>query len=117
MNVKAVLQVLILSFFILGQLGTTAHAHEIGHTHDHHHEDENDKRQSLCDLCILAVTEEDVLEALELPDILDGPDVLNISTALAAYQIHTAEIMPLCNGRKPASLNRLIDAARAPPFN
>ena len=100
-----------------GQLGMAAHSHEENHAHDHRHEHEDDKRQSLCELCILAVSEEDVLENLELPDKLDGPDVLNISAALAAYRVHMTEIEPLDNRYKPGPRSRLTDAARAPPFN
>jgi len=114
MNAKSVLCTLIVSAFILGQIGTAVHAHE----HEHQHEDETP--HTVCEICILAVTDEDIAENLELPEILDGPDFLNLSIIMSAYRTDKAQLNlhgSVYKSWKPTSYDSLLDAARAPPLN
>lgn len=68
-NMKAVLRALVLSFFVYGQLGSTAHAHE--HEEETHH--------TVCEYCILAFSEvDDCVDELNAPTDSDGPDFQSV---------------------------------------
>jgi len=111
-NVKAIFRTLILSVFFAGQLGAFAHAHE------HEHEDETP--HNVCALCILPVSDDDVLDDLDGPDLLDGPDYLKVPTITLVNRSDAARLdwhFSISDGRKSTWRGHLFDAARAPPFN
>ena len=74
-GVKTGLRIFLLSLFLYGQAASISHAHE-------HHDEVPHKT---CEVCILAVNDEDDgLDELKVPDGLDGPaisDVYNIVSA------------------------------------
>jgi len=110
-NVKAVVRLLVLSFFIFGQIGTTAHAH--GHEHS------EDEHKNACAFCILAVNEDDIsAEDFDLPDILDGPSFLKSASVSNIGQTEGRNIgvhflLYVQLELRPPHI--LLDAARAPP--
>jgi len=119
-NAKAVFRALILSAFLIGQFGATAHAHDHNHEHAHEHQHEDQKQDNVCTLCIVAVSDDDTSDNILFPETLDGPDCLNLSAIMSAYRIGGSRLdlrLTFHNGRNPRSPKRLLDAPRAPPFN
>ena len=99
------MRALVLFFFVYGQIGATAHAHE--------HEDET--HHKVCEYCILTVADDDG-EAQET-DGLDGPDLTGISHAskldfVVAQQMSS---ILLRSHDTTTGFNRFSDPARAPP--
>ena len=114
-NVKAVFRILILSFFVFGQIGTTAHAH------DHEHSD--DDPQTHCAFCILTVSDEDIWEDdVKVPDTWasDGPNFLKASRGFYIDLNEgglTALEFVLYTQSTGRVRNELLKPTRAPPIH
>ena len=110
-NAKSAFHALILSLFLFGQIGATAHAHA------HEHDDE--PQHEACAFCILTVNDdEDLSDGLDLPDVADGADDISLSHWQCVNQLdalvaqHVSSIIT----PKRHGFNRYLDAARAPPI-
>ncbi|MEP1230937.1 MAG: hypothetical protein ABJG88_09710 [Litorimonas sp.] len=108
-GLKTLFPALIISLFIYGQIGSTAHAHD--HEHDTQHKP--------CEVCILAINDdESVCDDIDLPDLSEGPDIVitefysDIGKTTAQLELNFSLYTP----PKSASLTRHLDAARAPPL-
>ena len=124
---RALLRIIILCAFICGQIGTSAHSHaheahyKDEHVHEHHHEHDHEEQEhpTLCELCTLAATEEDIEDNIYFPEILDGPDFLNWSSIMSSYRFDAKAItqyFQFSNQLNTTAAYHLLDAARAPPL-
>jgi len=70
-NVKLGVRVFVASLFLYAQAASATHAPE--HLHEHHHENHDEEHQSVCQICIIATTDEDVpIDELDDPNAADG---------------------------------------------
>lgn len=127
-STRALFRIIILCAFICGQVGTSAHSHAHNaqntdeHVHEHHyeHDHEEQEHRTPCQLCTLAATEEDIDDTIDFPEILDGPDFLNLSAVMSAYRINAIQAPPyfqVSSKQYTTATPLLLDAARAPPIN
>lgn len=114
LTVRSLFSVLVLAAFMSLQLASSAHAHET-------HHDEPDPSHSVCDICVVAASEEDVLivAAIDPPPRHDG-NVVDFIDQLQALSLPAAATAPgfeaLQSGQAPPrDPDRRLDAARAPP--
>lgn len=119
---RILFRAVILSAFICGQVVTAAHSHadENNHAHEHHHEHEEQEHRSICQLCVLTTTDENIEGDFSSPEILDGPDFLNLSAVMSAYRDDAWKISAnyqFASRLRFKSPIHLLDAARAPPLN
>lgn len=113
-SLKSLLSVIILSAFMSLQMASASHAHEP-------HHDEPDPSHSVCDICIVAASEEDglMVSAINPPPLHDGI-VVDFMDQLQALSLPAATKAPgfdtLQSGQAPPrDPDRRPDAARAPP--
>lgn len=106
-RMKSVFRVLVMSFFVYGQIGAIAHAHD--------HEHEGETHHKVCEYCILAFTDEG--DVSDVVDRLDGPDLIGVSNISAFETIFgQGESVLLSQAQENLSeLDRFSDFARAPP--
>lgn len=104
-SLKSLFRLLVLCLFIYGQIGSTSHAHE--HEHDTQH--------SVCEFCILKISEDDIV--CDVSDLPDDPDYLGVM-----FGVHAADIkvgsphyVPIYTAPQPVRYVLYAVSPRAPP--
>jgi len=132
-GLQALICALVLSFLVYGQSLSASHAHEHhvedhhnhhdhsdheGHHHENDHRDDEDQPHSVCNVCVLALNEDEFWsEDADHSDRLEGPGFQIVGKANRFDRTENGTVANLLLYEQPKrqGFKRHLDAARAPP--